>query len=265
MDKSQAIRTAAIDHHHMLSDWFDASYKQAHKDRFTNEFTYGRSKIDSALKETFASLPQGAAMLDVGCGTGEQLLLAQSMGLVVHGLEPAQGMREIAQRNVPDAEIKDGVTTSLPFPENSFDAVIQIEVLRYLDRNEIHQAMTEVKRVLRPSGKVVITLVNRWALDGFFVRQRWRQWQKGKEFSATNPHCEFFSPAEAVRQLEAAGLVNVKAEGRMFAPLRPLWRLSPSVAARIAKSIEDADDMIHRRKWTHRFAGHLIVTGEAPA
>lgn len=264
MDKSQAIREAAIDHHHMLSDWFDESYKRAHKDRFANEFTYGRSKIDAELKALFASLPKGASILDVGCGTGEQLLLAQGFGLSAHGLEPARGMREIAQRNVPGAEIKEGVATALPFADNSFDAIIQIEVLRYLDRSEIRQALAEMKRVLRPSGKVLVTLVNRWALDGFFLRQRVRQWQKGNEFSTKNPHCEFYTPAEAVREFEAAGLVDVKAEGRMFATLRPLWRAAPGVAVRLAKLIENADDAAHRMKWTHRFAGHLIVTGRVP-
>lgn len=264
IDTTEAIRAAAIDHHHNLSAWFEHSYKRLNEDRFANEFTYGRVKIDDQLKWLFASLPRGGAVLDVGCGTGEQLLLVQSCGLRAHGLEPAQGMRDIARRQVPDAEIAEGVATQLPFDDGAFDAVIQIEVLRYLHRAEIRQALREARRVLRPSGQILITLVNRWALDGFYLRQRSRQWRKGQDFDERNPHCEFFSPAEAVRELRDAGFVDVAVQGRMFAFLRPLWRIAPKVAARIARSIERFDDVVHNWQWTRPFAGHLIVTARVP-
>lgn len=263
-ETTTAIRSAAIDHHHELSGWFEESYKRAHEDRFTNEFTYGRAKIDKELEILFRSLPSGGAILDVGCGTGEQLRLAQAFGLKATGLEPASGMREIARRNVPEASISDGVATQLPYPDKSFEAVIQIEVLRYLHRDEIRQALSECRRVLKPSGQVLVSLVNRWALDGFFPRQRLRQWSKGSAFSTRNPHCEFFSPSEAVQEFSAAGFVDIKVHGRMFAPLRPLWRVAPGVARKLAQSAENLDDAFHRSKWTTPFAGHLIVTAHAP-
>src|SRR5207302_1722279 len=97
-------------------------------------FTYGRAKIDQMVDELFRSLPANAAILDVGCGTGEHLKRALGHGLQATGVEPAPAMLAAARRNVPDARIEDGVATSLPFGDAEFDAVIMIEVLRYLDR-----------------------------------------------------------------------------------------------------------------------------------
>ena len=70
---------------------------------------------------------------------------------------------------IHDATIVSGVATELPFPDESFDLVICIEVLRYLDRSDIRQALREIRRVLRPGGTMFLTMVNRYALDGFFL------------------------------------------------------------------------------------------------
>lgn len=264
MNKSQEIRKAAIDHHHAVSGWFEASYRDLHQDRFTNEFTYGRAKIDNQIEALFRALPAGASILDVGCGTGEQLRLAESCGLTAVGVEPAPGMLEIARRNVPVARIEQGVATQLPFADAMFDAVIEIEVLRYLHRDELRQALHEARRVLKPSGQVLITLVNRWALDGFYLRQRWRQMQQGKAFSSAHPHCEFFTPGEATRELEAAGFTDVTIHGKMLAPLRVAWRAAPTLASRFARRWEQLDDKLHSMRWMRPFAGHLIAIGRAP-
>ncbi len=264
MNSPREIRDAAIEHHHALSSWFEASYRALSKDRFTNEFTYGRAKIDHQIETVFRAIPAGSAILDVGCGTGEQLRLAESCGLVAYGVEPAPGMLEIARRNVPAAQIQQGVATQLPFADAMFDAVIEIEVLRYLHRDETRQALKEARRVLKPSGQVLITLVNRWALDGFFLRQRWRQMRQGKAFSTINPHCDFITPAEAVSELEAAGFTDVTIHGKMLAPLRVAWRVAPTLTSRFARKWEHLDDRLHDLPWMQRFAGHLIAIGRAP-
>lgn len=262
MSDPVAVRKVAIDHHDALSAAFDGYYANLKKDPFTSAFTYGRVKLDRLVDELFSSLPKGAAILDVGSGTGEHLARAQQHGLIATGIEPAASMREVAKRNVPTARIEPGVATDLPFGDGEFDGLIQIEVLRYLHREDIRLALREARRVLRPGGRALFTLVNRWALDGFYLHNRLRQWRKGREFDNINPFCEFFTPAEAERELRAAGFDEVRIEGRLLAPLRLLYKLHPSIGRGVARLIERLDDRVHRHSWTHPFAGHLIAIGK---
>lgn len=262
MSKTTEIRQVAIDHHHNMAPEFEAWYAALDKSRFSNAFTYGRAKIDRIVDDLFASLPAGAKVLDVGCGTGEHLKRAQKHQLIASGVEPAPAMIAAARANVLGADLKEGIATELPFEDGTFDAVLMIEVLRYLDHDDIRKALAEARRVLRPGGKLLVTLVNRWALDGFYLRQWLRQRRKGREYDTVNPFCEFYTPSEAEAELERAGFANARTEGRLFGPIRLVYRLSNRLGERVAAVIEPLDDRVHRWRWTRRFAGHLIAIAE---
>lgn len=259
--KTNEIRRAAIDHHHRAAHDFEAAYAALEKNRFATAFTYGRAKIDTLVEDLFSSLPEGAAVLDVGCGTGEHLKRALRHGLTATGLEPAPAMLEAARRSVPAARLEEGIASRLPFQDGEFDAVLMIEVLRYLGSEDIRAALREARRILRPNGVLLVTLVNRWALDGFYLHQRIRQWRRGKEFDAINPFCEFFTPSEAERLLREAGFATARTEGRLFAPLRIVYKLSGALGSRVAAAAEVLDDRVHGWRWTRPFAGHLIAIG----
>lgn len=264
MARAEDIRQVAIEHHHLVAGKFEAEYAALENDRFSSAFTYGRAKIDQLVDELFCSFPEGASILDVGCGTGEHLKRALSHGLKAAGVEPAPAMLAAARRGVPEARIEDGVATRLPFGDAEFDAVIMIEVLRYLDRSDIELTLREARRVLRPGGKLLVTLVNRWALDGFYVHQRLRQLIKRSRFNETNPFCLFHTPASARHLLEQAGFTNVLSKGRLLALIRIAYKLNPRLGQRIAQTLESFDDRLHQTSWTQPFAGHLIATGEVP-
>lgn len=259
------VRRAAIDHHHDVVSVFDSYYAQMERDRFSNAFTYGRHKVDVVLDDELRKLAPGARVLDVGCGTGVYLKRFAAMGLEPVGVEPAPGMLETARRDNPGLEIKLGVATELPFADASFDAVTAIEVLRYLHVEDVRRSFSEMLRVLKPGGFVFVTLVNRLALDGFYVLQRLRQRYKGVEFDRKNPHCEFTTPREAEDELRRAGAVDVRTEGRLFAPMRIAYKAAPSLAPRLAATIEGFDDALHERiGFAKSFAGHLIAIGKKP-
>lgn len=245
---------------------FESHYATLERDRFANAFAYGRHKVDLVLDQELDRLPQGATALDAGCGTGVYLKRFARLGLVPVGLEPAPGMIAIARRDNPGVRIEQGVITQLPFADASFDAVTAIEVLRYLHRADIRQAYAEMLRVLKPGGLLFVTLVNRFALDGFYLLQRLRQRKKGVDFDRQNPHCEFYTPREAEEELRAAGAVNVRTLGRLLAPLRFAYKANERLGGRIASRLERLDDGLHQRFPKLRgFAGHLIAIGERPA
>ena len=253
-----AVRDAAIDHHHDLAGVFEQHYRDMSSDRFRTAFTYGRGKVDQLLDEELKALRPGASILDVGCGTGNYLVRFRELGFEARGVEPAPGMIEAARRLDATLAIEQGVATSLPFPDGSFDLVTAIEVLRYLHHDDVRLALSEMMRVLRPGGRLFVTMVNRWALDGFYVHQRLRQRMKGRDFDRTNPHCEFTTPAELEADLRAAGASEVHTLGRLFAPMRLVYKLSEPLARKVARVVEPYDDAVCSLPFTTQFAGHLV-------
>ena len=165
-------------------------------------------------------------------------------------------MRAAAISKNPRATIVSGVATELPFPDESFDLVICIEVLRYLDRSDIRQALREIRRVLRPGGTMFLTMVNRYALDGFFLHYSVQRMFKPR--SSERPHCEFVTPVELDGEIRAAGFSAGMYRGVLFGPMRTLYKVSTGVARRIAPILEPIDDAICTMSWTTPFAGHLV-------
>lgn len=264
MSNVESVRDVAVDHHHQMSPVFEQHYRDMAASRFTSAFTYGRHKVDVVLDRELAKLPPGADALDVGCGTGVYVKRFQAQGMRAVGVEPAEGMIEAARRFDPSLDIRKGIATELPFPDASFDFVSAIEVLRYLHREDIRASLREMMRVLKPGGTLFVTMVNRYALDGFYVFNWIRQQRKRSSFDVENPHCEFFTPSEMNRELRNAGGVDVHAVGRLFAPMRIAYRLSAPMAQQFARRFEPMDDALSGLAAMMPFAGHLIGIAHKP-
>jgi ubiquinone/menaquinone biosynthesis C-methylase UbiE len=254
-----AIRATAIERHHADADRFVQWYDDMARSRFANAFTYGRAKIDRLLDQCFKTLHPGARILDVGCGTGEYIQRANELGFSASGIEPAEAMRKAAIDKNPGSMILDGVATELPFPDGTFDLVICIEVLRYLHSADNRQALREMHRVLKPGGTMFLTMVNRYALDGFYLHYRVRKLLDRKGASGDSPHCEFATPAEIDKEVRAAGFSAATHRGVLLGPMRILYKLSTPIARRIAPVLEPLDDAICSIPLTRAFAGHLVT------
>lgn len=106
-----------------------------------------------------AQIQPGQRVLDVGCGTG---ILAReiasrigSVGRVV-AIDPSPGMLAVAQQLAPAIEWREGVAESLPFSDQSFDAVVsQFSLMFFTDRR---QALREMLRVLTPGGRLAVAV-----------------------------------------------------------------------------------------------------------
>jgi SAM-dependent methyltransferase len=106
-----------------------------------------------------AGLRPGQRVLDVACGTGalgrEAAARVGPNGSVA-GLDPSAGMLEVAKRLSPEAEWRQGVAESLPFPDRSFDVVVSQFGLMFFD--DRLQALREMVRVLAPAGRLAVAV-----------------------------------------------------------------------------------------------------------
>ena len=92
-------------------------------------------------------------ILDAGCGTG---LLAKKLMCLgrVTAIDMSPLACELSQRREVNA-IQGGVT-ALPFPANTFDAVVSIDVIYHKAVEDDAKALSEMARVLKPGGFLIL-------------------------------------------------------------------------------------------------------------
>lgn len=104
----------------------------------------GREKIE-----------QGALHLELGCGTGK---LAREMTKSGHRVVAVdyrpEGLDKIRESD-PSAMVVRADATRLPFRNNVFDVITALDVIEHVDD---HAALLEVRRVIRTSGKIFLSV-----------------------------------------------------------------------------------------------------------
>ena len=106
---------------------------------------------------------RGTRALDVSCRNGEVLKALATRGFEVRGTRFERGLPPI--EGLPIDEGVD-LTRGLPYPDESFDLVVLTEVIEHLENHRA--ALSEVARVLRPGGHLILTTPNIMRLDSRF-------------------------------------------------------------------------------------------------
>jgi ubiquinone/menaquinone biosynthesis C-methylase UbiE len=259
--KLEEARVLAVDSHDQNAGYFENEYRSLDErnDYTTTAFLYGRKKIDALLYSALQRIPSGGNVLDIGCGTGDQTYRVRSLGYRVIGLEPAPQMRALAQAKNPGVEIIDGSILQLPFENQSFDFVFALEVLRYFHLPDVYKAYEELFRVLKPGGTVFFTMVNRYALDGYYIFYYLKKFALNLAGKPPSAHCEFVIPSQVMSGLKYLGGKDIQIKGRLFAPIRFFYKISDALGKTIATKLEPYDDAQSQYSWTIPFAGHLII------
>ena len=120
---------------------------------------YDRVFADIGVRKTEwryldAHVPRGARLLDIGCGNGALLRkLADRLESGV-GVDASREMTEKARAHGGEKIAFEVIAgPRLPFADRSFDVVLSLLSFRYLDWDPM---MNEIRRVLRPGGRVII-------------------------------------------------------------------------------------------------------------
>jgi ubiquinone/menaquinone biosynthesis C-methylase UbiE len=99
---------------------------------------------------------RGVRMLDVATGPGYTAARAAERGALVVGVDIAEEMIALASRLHPRLDFRVASAEALPFPDDSFDAVVGNFALLHLARPEL--AAAEFCRVLVPGGRLALTV-----------------------------------------------------------------------------------------------------------
>ncbi len=101
-----------------------------------------------------AVVAPGDKVLDACCGTGDLALAARAAGGVVTGLDFSEAMLERARRKSAEIEWLEGDLLHLPFSDRSFDTATVGFGVRNVE--DLDRALRELRRVLRPGGRLAI-------------------------------------------------------------------------------------------------------------
>jgi len=105
-------------------------------------------------------------LLDAGCGTGIFTSLYSAAGSRITGLDLSLPMLNYCRGKLPGAGLLQGNMLTLPFKNESFDTVISVTALEFIE--DAVSAVDELFRVTRPGGRILVATLNSlspWAAE----------------------------------------------------------------------------------------------------
>lgn len=101
----------------------------------------------------------GGPILDAGCGDARLLgELSKKTTEKLYGTDYSERAIAFARLLVPEAEFAVADLTNLPYSDNFFEQVFLIETLEHIKPEQIPEMLTELRRVLQPGGRLIITV-----------------------------------------------------------------------------------------------------------
>jgi len=105
-------------------------------------------------------------ILDLGCGNGRNLIPFAKKRFDCYGIDFSKNMIKNAKKSFKEnklkAKFKQGELTKIPFKDNYFDYIICLASFHHLNKKEQSTSLKEIKRILKPKGKLFIAVWNKW-------------------------------------------------------------------------------------------------------
>ncbi|MGZ3680078.1 MAG: class I SAM-dependent methyltransferase [Ktedonobacterales bacterium] len=124
---------------------------------------HGKEQVFRGKIADLARLQSGEAVLDVGCGTGTQALVAKErVGTTgrVCGIDPSVSLLAGARRKAARAglaiDFQVGGIERIAFADQSFDVVLSTFMFHHVPDDLKRQGLSEVARVLKPDGRLLV-------------------------------------------------------------------------------------------------------------
>ena len=128
-------------------------------DRLNSLLSFRRHNLWRSQAVALLQLKPGDSALDVCCGTGDLAIADARAGGRVTGLDFSEEMLARARRKAPALEWIRGDLLELPFPDERFDAATVGFGVRNVE--DLDRALGELRRVLRPGGRLAILEITR--------------------------------------------------------------------------------------------------------
>jgi SAM-dependent methyltransferase len=179
----------------------------------------------SFISRFLATLPSPRRILDLGCGSGRMTLPLSHQGFKMTGLDIEPAALAAFPRESHETPLVRGDATRLPFAARSFDCVVALQAVDYVDHRLL---LNECHRVLTPGGGLIFDAPNlhsyKWGLK--------RVWDPNDSLTSTIVSCR-----ELLRSMPVHGFTVQAVRGYNWIPFS---RKSNSALIRVAASLEQA-------------------------
>ncbi|MEI7892542.1 MAG: class I SAM-dependent methyltransferase [Myxococcales bacterium] len=154
---------------------------------FLEAFAYAKfvapaveSMGEPMLRRLESSLPEGARVVDIGCGGGNILTALGALrpdlllrGVDLHG-SMVQRTRRLASQRKVRVEAVEGDAMALPFADGEFDAAYSVASIKHWP--DARRGLLEASRVLRPGGSLLVVEADRSCThqEAYNFVGRWR-------------------------------------------------------------------------------------------
>jgi len=155
----------------------------------------------SELEAIRRFIPSRGAGVEVGVGTGR---FAAPFGIAT-GVEPSKSMATIARSR--GIEVKQAKAEALPFADGTFDFVLLVNVICFLDA-PLH-SLKESYRILKPNGHIILAFIDKNTKLG-------RAYESQKASNKFYKKATFFSGQQVIELLQKAGFIDIQSCQTIF-------------------------------------------------
>jgi ubiquinone/menaquinone biosynthesis C-methylase UbiE len=163
---------------------WDAFFSDFYLRAYADEQRQEEARAQALAAARLADCPDGGELLDVPCGFGRHSVPLARAGYRVTGVDRSESLLTEAKRRGGGERWPKLVRADyreLPFPDERFDAAINLFTsLGYLGDEQDTRVLTQIGRVLRPGGRLVIEALHRDRLVRHFSEQDWRSLGAGR-------------------------------------------------------------------------------------
>lgn len=238
----------------------DARSTQKYYDRFSE--TYERERhhgyhrlIDELEIELVQRYGAGRDVLEAGCGTGLLLRETRRFARSAVGIDLSRGMLAAAQER--GLHVMQGSVTHVPLPSASVDLVYSMKVLPHVP--PIREALTELARLVRPGGHLLLEFYNPWSF-----RYLAKRFGGPAPIAAGTTDHDVYTRYDTLEQAKGylpAGVTLVAVRGvRVLTPTSGIFRF-PGLGALFTRAERAACDLPGFRN----FGGFLVLVARKQA
>ena len=201
-----------------IIEFFDEMSQGRNHEIQSNPIVEYEQRVRANTVLDLLSPKQGEKILDLGCGNARDIAYIAEQGSQVVGIDISEGMIAEARFDLEklgynNITLEVGDATQLSYKDSEFDKVLCSEVLEHIPDTD--KALSEIYRVLKPNGVLVLSTPNKKSWYGF---DRYIIWQRILRKHWFHPYDNWRSIKELLCMTEQNGFMTVRKTGICYMP-----------------------------------------------